>query len=301
MRLSGRIFESERKGSLFAGIRKASFSLTFITAHLLTSSPPLDSSSPEQFGRSAFAKTHTVASYDVDAESRLTLPALLRQLHDTAQSHVATYGFGYRDLLPKGLAWALVSIELRLTTRPLGESEWVTRTAVARAAGPLVYRDYVAESAGERFCEGQSLWALIDLTTRKTAAVPDELAAAISAMRCPTPMQAGVSRVGRLKPARGQLKVVDQRKVRPHDCDFNGHLNNVVTARWLLDAALEVWPKLRQALRLVRLTYHQEALLGETLTVNFSESKFGDDQDRAGVYLELRNALGSVVANAILA
>jgi len=127
------------------------------------------------FMSSAFAKTYRVASYDVGPNSKLTLPALLRSLHDGAQQHAGSVGFGYRDLLPRRFAWALVTIELSLKPRPSGEEDMTLSTAVAKAGGPLVYRDYLGEVGGKAFVVGQSLWALIDLTTRRTTPLPADL------------------------------------------------------------------------------------------------------------------------------
>ena len=184
-----------------------------------------------------FAKALRVASYDVGPDHRLTVPALLRGLHDAAQDHAAAHGFGYRELNARGLAWALVALELELGPRPAGESAWTAQTAVSRAAGPLVFRDYRAAVPDKpAFAAGQSMWALIDLATRRTAAHPDELRARLRALR--TALQTEVPLVRRLAPV-PELPVATRRTVHLHDCDFNGHLNNVVAARWLLDAVAD--------------------------------------------------------------
>lgn len=238
---------------------------------------------------SAFAKTYRVASYDVGPDRKLTMPALLRSLHDVAQQHAGSVGFGYQDLLPRGLAWALVTIELSLKPRPKGEQEMTLATAVAKAGGPLVYRDYTGEVANEQFVVGQSLWALIDLQTRRTTPLPTDLKLKLKDIT--EPIQHTIERVRRfgiITP----LPIVDQRRVRPHDCDFNGHLNNVVTARWMLDALCEQAPNLIDVLSSLKLSYHQEALFGQRLTIGLSSSE-------DGLSLELRSMEGMLIASGL--
>lgn len=235
----------------------------------------------------AFAKTFRVTSYDVDPSSNLTLPALLRSLHDVAQQHAGSVGFGYRDLLPRDLAWALVTIELSIKTRPKGENEMQLATSVAKFGGPLVYRDYVGKTDDVRFVVGQSLWALIDLNTRRTTPLPKDLKAKLTEIQ--TPLQDVIPRVRRFG-SKEALPIVDHRVVRAHDCDFNGHLNNVVTARWMLDAAYEHSSRLSSELTSLKLSYHQEALLGEKLHV-------GLVQNDPNVDIELRNSAGALIAS----
>ncbi|MFK8055754.1 MAG: acyl-[acyl-carrier-protein] thioesterase [Saprospiraceae bacterium] len=215
----------------------------------------------------AYAKTYRVASYDVGPNSKLTLPALLRSLHDVAQQHAGSVGFGYRDLLPREFAWALVTIELSIKDRPSGEAEMKLATSVARSGGPLVFRDYLGESNGNAFVVGQSLWALIDLKTRRTTRLPIDLQNKLAEIQ--DPLQSEIARVKRFG-SKSPLPIKDQRQVRAHDCDFNGHLNNVVTARWMLDAAFEHAPNLSNDIASLKLSYHQEALLGEMLTVGLA-------------------------------
>ncbi len=232
----------------------------------------------------AFAQTRRVTSYDVGPNHRLTVVGLLRHLHDCAQAHASSYGFGYVGLAPLGLAWALASIDLHFAgALPSGETRFVVGTAVNRSSGPVVIRDYWAQLEGQSsFVEGQSMWALIDLNTRSTATPPHNLRQVLDEIVCP--VVAGVN-MRRLKPS-AALPVVDRRTLRLHDCDFNGHLNNTMTVAWMIDA-LEIGlrdnfgdtlPKASGSLsslsaKQVRVSYHQEAMLGEVLSIGFAQSE----------------------------
>ncbi len=239
-----------------------------------------------------------VTSYDVGPDHRLTIPGLLRQLHDTAQSQAGHYGFGYRQLAELDLAWALVCIDLHFVgPSPRGETDFEVATSVRRAAGPVVMRDYTAAVDGEVFATGQTMWALIDLDTRKTATPPPEMRAVLTDIATPT-LDAPTAR--RL-PDKGPFGKTLTREVYLHDCDFNGHLNNTVAVQWMLDAvargrgpAVGGGPAAVAPSRL-RASYHAEALLGEVLTVGMQESA-----DDAEVALELRGADGRLVANGVV-
>jgi len=126
-------------------------------------------------GQSILREEHTVKSYDVGSDHRLTLPALLRALHETAQQHAAGHGFGYSDLCKTGHAWALAALELELGVLPKGHSNYTVSTSVAKHGGPVVYRDYLAETDGGAFASGQTMWALINLDTRRADRPSDGL------------------------------------------------------------------------------------------------------------------------------
>ena len=249
--------------------------------------PPAGPSAPPQ----AFAKTYLVASYDVGPDQRATVASVLRYLHDGAQAHAAGEGFGYRELATWGQAWALVAIDLAIDERPAGGGELETLTTVTRSGGPLVWRDYAARSEGRTVAEGQSLWALIDLTTRSTARTPPDLRAALD--RIAAPLQSRVERVGRV-PTRPTAHAHHGRVALTHDCDFNGHLNNVVAAAWILDAAYEVGGDPEAAAvpvaRRVWLSYHHEVLRGQEVAVRYAPGDEGE------VYVELRLPEGDVLA-----
>ena len=224
-----------------------------------------------------------VSSYDVGPDHRLTIPGLLRQLHDTAQAHAAGYGFGYRGLLERGQAWALVCIDLgfggsegsRERSLPLGETSFEVATSVYRATGPLVLRDYRATDAeGRVFARGQSMWALIDLETRRTAKVGADLRDALSRIATD---ELNDRRVRRL-PADEKTLGGNIAHVRMHECDFNGHLNNVAAVQRMLDelygelvvpedldpeSPYRTLEGVRLSPKRLRVCYHHEALFDE--------------------------------------
>ena len=248
----------------------------------------------------AYRQRCRVPAYDVGANHRLTVPGLLRQLHEVAQAHAASLGYGYAQLQPRGLAWALVTLELELRALPGGGADYTVATAVGATRGPLAYRDYVATDQGGRvFAGGQSMWALIDTGSRSTAPPPPDLLDVLTRMH--TRIQESVDGVRRFAaPPSAELVVADQRRVHYHDCDFNGHLNNVVAARWLLDTVYAADPVLRSiragdqdAVRL-RLSYFQELLLGERVLCRTGKLP---DGTRVATLLRARDERVCVVAS----
>ncbi len=219
----------------------------------------------------AFAKTYHVPAQAVGPDSRLQLPGLLTYLHETAQAHARSVGYGFAELRERGLAWALVCLDLRIDHLPAGADELRVSTSVSRAAGPLAFRDYEARANGQLVCAGQGMWALISLETRRSTPPPPDLHRALHDN--PPPVQTAVPRARRL-PEADPLPVTTAPEVGYHDLDFNGHLNNVVAASWLLDAIYKVSTGSLH-LDAVRLSYHQELLRGERATVGALQTGAG--------------------------
>lgn len=246
-----------------------------------------------------------VGAYGVGPGHRLTVPGLLRQLHDTAQAHAASCGFGYRDLFAEGLAWALVCLDLGFReSAPVGEATLLVETAVNRSAGPIVLRDYrVTSSECDRvLTSGQSMWVLIDLDTRCSRKPSPTLRGVLSDIAT---TELNDRRASRLRPDQRAALTARVRHVGLHDCDFNGHLNNVTAAQWMLDdlydyfhanGALDSRPQPMTrglAPKRLRLSYHREALFGQR--IRGSVSVRGDT-----FYTELRNEASEPVATAVI-
>lgn len=253
----------------------------------------------------AFAKTHRIPSYDVGPDHRLTIPGLLRHLHDVAQSHASHYGFGYHGLLPEGRSWALASMELHFVgSLPFGEADLNIATSVSRAAGAVVFRDYAASANDEVIVYGQSMWALIDLETRLTASPSDSLRACMREIAHRLDDMPTLKRL----PASAPLPRVDKRRVRLHDCDFNGHLNNTVSVQWMLDALTlggthefqdHALQASRLSAKLLRVTYHQEATLGQSLHVGLARRDSSAFNPLGqNTFLELRTEKDELIVNA---
>ena len=228
-----------------------------------------------------YVETRQVRSVDIGPDHRLTIPALLRQLHDVAQAHASVHDYGYRGLARERRAWALVGLDLAFPLpAPAGETAVTLATTVSRAAGPVVYRDYFATDERGCVARGQSMWALIDLDTRQAATPSPPLRSCLRGIARPDPTIPTYRRL----PAPAPRAVVDHREVRLHDCDFNGHLNNVTTVQWLLDALERhlrssgnrsthagegTLPHCLASLsaKRLRVGYHAEALLGQRLAL----------------------------------
>ena len=249
-----------------------------------------------------------MASYDISPDHRLTVVALLRQLHDVAQSHASSHGFGYTGLLEQGQAWALASLWLQLDEAlPIGESRITIATAVSRAAGPVVFRAYRVYYDSRLICTGESMWALIDLKTRRTATPDADLRQCLREITIRSANKSAVSRL----PDAGPYPILHQRRVRLHDCDFNGHLNNTVMVQWMLDAAAEGLHQRAHSPSFVRLSakhltvaYHQEAVQYDTISIGFRVGQVQSSSPDASadeLCLDLRSSSGALVANCVLA
>jgi medium-chain acyl-[acyl-carrier-protein] hydrolase len=226
----------------------------------------------------------------------MLLPALLKVMHDTAQEHASAAGFGYLDLLPLDLSWALASMEVEVCgVLPKGGEKIEVSTGINRHIGPIVFRDYLVHTGGVELATAQAMWVLIDVNSRKTARPAGGLREVLATIEAP--LQNSIGRVKRLSPQKTD-ETIHSRKVHYHDLDFNAHLNNAIAVEWILDAAFEQVRRGGNQLPRVRrlqLSYHHEALLGEELDCGIVE------QD-APLRMELRSVTqgGRPVASAVV-
>ena len=235
----------------------------------------------------ARVRTSFVRSYEVGPDHRLTVPALLAALHDLGQQHAAVHGYGYETLRLQRRAWALVSMDLVMTAPlPRGEATYTTATAVAGRKGPLVYRDYQLHSgvveaaqlaASRSVVSGRSAWVFLDLERRRAARLSSALQAVLD--RTQQPLQHAITHPARLDWSQLSGEQRDeqsfqQHRVGLHDCDFNGHLNNVVAARWLLDSIARAHPHLLQCTgrRRLQITYSTEGRQDDLLACELAAS-----------------------------
>jgi len=148
----------------------------------------------------------------------------------------------------------------------------------------FAYRDFWAiDSEGNTLAYAGSTWTLMNLETRKMAPIPKrmfELQEVDPGQKVPMPAQ-------KLRLPE-TLDTIYTHHVGHYDLDWNGHVNNVVVARLLLQGVpSEVY--LNQRLRSYKFHVKSEVMAEQTLTIGLKE------QD--GVYFhQLQNEEGKVLA-----
>lgn len=199
----------------------------------------------------------TVASYDVGADDRLRLSAVLRYQQEAGERHLASGGMGWNALMQHGIAFVASRWRAQIHRLPsMGESVALT-TWHRERKGPRFFRCYEWRDArGELLIEGVMQFALVSVTDHRLLrgtefdvfGVADQPHRTVS---CGDPSR------WTLPP----MTVADTYTVRRSDIDRNGHLNNTRYADLLTD----VLPT--DAVSTIELQFAGECRLGDVITL----------------------------------
>ncbi len=211
-----------------------------------------------------------VRSSEIDPNKMLAVPALLQLLHETAMQHVRNLGISVFDLEPLGLAWVLMRQSLYINRLPvLGEQVRVF-TYPSGHERLFTYRDYfLYDQNGDCLATSSSTWFMMDLHTRKAVAMAPPVLALLNTQTQPLPQ---LERCPSRLPALDTPDTTTTFEVRWYDLDFNGHLNNVVFSRWMLESLPEQHHR-GYALEQFQIHYKAEAALGDILAGQTSKGE----------------------------
>ncbi|MDR2388765.1 MAG: acyl-[acyl-carrier-protein] thioesterase [Tannerellaceae bacterium] len=211
----------------------------------------------------------TVDSGLLDFLGRLSIPALGGKLLDAAAAHAGARGFGYNDMRRREATWVLSRLAIELTSYPRLSEEVRLLTWIEGAAGLFTHRCFeLADAGGEALGYARSVWAAIDLTTRRPTPLD---AGALNAYRTERPCPIG--KPGKIPPVE-HLAGGEPYRVRYSDLDVNGHLNSIRTMERLLDCFdLEMFRQ--RTVARFEIAYMAEGRYGMELAFHHRESSPG--------------------------
>ena len=184
-----------------------------------------------------------VRSYECGADGRMTLPQVGNLLQEAASLHAAALGFGRGDFAAaqSDISWVLTRLRLRMRRYPR-EGEEVTVVTFPRGGRRLVaWRDFeLLAAAGEPLGVATSEWMVIDLASRKLAAVPERALAARDPANEPV---LGTEPFARWRfPAAADISAQGVFPALHAHIDLNCHVNNVHYLEWMLEPAANRMP-----------------------------------------------------------
>ncbi|WP_420149940.1 acyl-[acyl-carrier-protein] thioesterase [Spirosoma sp.] len=179
--------------------------------------------------------TFTLRGYECDAFGRLSVPALMNFMQESANRNAIDYGIGIADLEQQGFGWMLMRFQLRMHQYPrYGQTIRVITypTAVEKF---FIYRDFrVEDETGQLLADATSVWLVFSIEKRAMVPLPDF----IKRLNPPT----GFDPLPKLPtkpdfqtkpftPATGKDVEVGWLSI-----DQNQHVNNVAYVHWLIEA-----------------------------------------------------------------
>ncbi len=206
--------------------------------------------------------------FHVDFNGRLTMGVLGNHLLNCAGFHATDRGFGIASLNEDNYTWVLSRLAVELDEMPYQYEDFSIQTWVENVYRLFTDRNFaLLNKDGKKIGYARSVWAMINLTTRKPADLLTLHGGDIVDYICdePCPIE---------KPSRIKVSTVepaDTLKVRYSDIDINGHVNSIRYIEHILDLfPIEMYQTKR--IRRFEMAYIAESYYGDTLSLYLEEA-----------------------------
>jgi acyl-ACP thioesterase len=169
-------------------------------------------------------------SWLLDFRGRMTVPMIGNWLLHAASGHASQRGFGFRDMTERHIAWVLSRLAIEIDRYPAMSEPVTLYTWIDEVGRLFTGRCFeLADSAGLPVIRARSVWAAIDLQTRRPTPLDVEgLSVYVSDRPCP------MERPGKIVPVENQTEGIPC-QVKYSDLDINGHINSIKYMEHLLD------------------------------------------------------------------
>ena len=223
--------------------------------------------------------------FHVDFNGRLTMGVLGNHLLNCAGFHASDRGFGIATLNEDNYTWVLSRLAIELDEMPYQYEEFSVQTWVENVYRLFTDRNFaVINKDGKKIGYARSVWAMINLNTRKPADLLTLHGGSIVDYVCdePCPIE---------KPSR--IKVTTKEPVatitaKYSDIDINGHVNSIKYIDHILDLfPLDLYKNKR--VKRFEIAYVSESHYGDTLQF------FCDDKGSDEYHIEVKKNDGEIV------
>lgn len=200
--------------------------------------------------------------FHVDFNGRLTMGVLGNHLLNCAGFHASDRGFGIATLNEDNYTWVLSRLAIELDEMPYQYEEFSVQTWVENVYRLFTDRNFaVINKDGKKIGYARSVWAMINLNTRKPADLLTLHGGSIVDYVCdePCPIE---------KPSR--IKVTTKEPVatitaKYSDIDINGHVNSIRYIEHILDLfPIELYKT--KHIRRFEMAYVAESYYGDQLS-----------------------------------
>lgn len=208
----------------------------------------------------------SVFPQDVDGKQHFRMVALESNILNTAGLDAAKNGFGSVDMINKGVTWVLSRLAIEMRQLPEQYTDMYIETWVEDYGRLLTTRNFNIYNQDEMLIgHACSLWALLDMTTRRSVNLQTQPDLQRFVRKIPSP----IDKPDKIGPVRGGIKM--EHRVSYSDIDFNGHTNSMKYVEWMFDA----YPIDRlygSSIRRFEVNYQHEALHGEQVHVCWEDA-----------------------------
>ena len=216
--------------------------------------------------------------FHVDFTGRLTLGVLGNHLLNCAGFHATDRGFGIATLNEDNYTWVLSRLAIELEEMPYQYEDFSIQTWVENVYRLFTDRNFaLLDKDGKKIGYARSVWAMINLNTRKPADLLTLHGGSIVDYVCDEPCP--IEKPSRIKVSAGEP--VASLTAKYSDIDINGHVNSVRYIEHILDLfPIEMYRSKR--IRRFEMAYVAESYYGDEL------SFFMDDASEDVYQVEVR-------------
>ena len=211
----------------------------------------------------SYTKEIQIRTDQVTPYQYLRPSSLFRMLQDISIEHTEKLGFPKEFTLDKGLLWVIAKEHIKINRMPKYDETITLSTYPSAMMHVLFPRSYeVKDEKGNVIIEGEAIWALIDIKTRKMIN-PMEHNIII-----PDMSDGNEFRISLGNKIPSELKNEKEIEATYSLCDLNGHLNNTS----YLDIAEDLIPVSflqEHELKIIDIKYIHEIKLGEKSLIQF--------------------------------
>lgn len=207
---------------------------------------------------------HFVAEpFHVDFTGQLTLGVLGNHLLNCAGFHAEERGFGMAQLNNIHYTWVLSRLAIELKRMPMQYEKFSIQTWVENVYRLFTDRNFaVRDAEGTPIGYARSIWAMIDMKTRKPADLLSLHGGHITDYIC-NDKECPIDKPGHIKV--GNTTVIGEHRALYSDIDINGHVNSIKYIEHILDLfPIEQFKDYR--IDRFEMAYSAESYYGDTLS-----------------------------------
>lgn len=212
-----------------------------------------------------------IDAYLTDFRGKATLPMIGGFMLQAATKHAEERGFGYSSMTSQNRVWVLSRIAIEIFEYPKNDTVMVLNTWVANVNRLFTERHFSFEdSDGKAIGYAKSLWASIDLKTRKPTNVLELEGLSDYIVEKENPIE-GMTKIPALK---NDFVVASDFIVKYSDVDINKHLNSMKYIEHFVDV-FDIEMFREKEIRRIEINYVSEGRYGTKLDILKREESDG--------------------------
>lgn len=199
---------------------------------------------------------HEVAYYECDLYGTMTISMLVAVAIQASEKQSALLERGTEYIHSRGLNWIITDYDLSINRVPRVGEELIFRTEATAYNRFFCYRNFwVFDAAGEELVKIETVFALMNQSTRKISRVEEEIIAPYESEK-----MTSIKRMSNIIPVSQGEEMIFQAQF--YDIDENKHVNNAVYFNWLFSPL--GWDFLTKHVpKKIRVRFEKEILLGD--------------------------------------